>query len=114
MSSQPAADHDDYELDPVFLNSKREALVIFGVWFLCMIWTVPVSYMLGYGQHVTPGDVSTVMGIPTWTFWGVVFPWLIADVITTWFCFRFLKEDALDDSEEDQVATAPTTEGETA
>lgn len=104
MSASPEAGNEQYEFDPVFLNSRREAKVIFGVWFLCMIWTVPVSYMLGYNQDVTPDNVETVLGIPKWTFWGLFLPWLVADVITTAFCFRFLKEDDLGHAEDEGSA----------
>lgn len=110
MASSSTPSSDKYELDPVFLNSRREAIVIFGVWFLCLIWAVPVSYLMGYGQSVTPENVPVVFGIPRWTFWGIVFPWLVADVVTTWFCFRFFKEDELDvvDGEEAADDTATT------
>ena len=114
MSASPETGNEQYELDPVFLNSRREAKIIFCVWFLCLIWAVPVSYMLGYNQEVTPGDVETILGIPRWTFLGIFLPWLAADVITTWFCFRFLKEDDLgqaDDEESADVAAASNQEG---
>lgn len=102
MSASTETGNEQYELDPVFLNSRREAKVIFGVWFLCAIWAVPVSYLLGYNQTVTPGSVETVLGIPKWTFWGLFLPWLVADVITTAFCFKFLKEDDLGHADEEE------------
>lgn len=95
MSAAPESGNEQYEFDPVFLNSRREAKIIFGVWFLCLIWAVPVSYLLGYHQTVTPDNVETIVGIPTWAFWGLFLPWLAADVITTAFCFWYLKEDEL-------------------
>ena len=95
MEPSSNSSSEEFELDPVFLNSRREAYVIFGVWFLCMIWAVPVSYMMGYGREIVPGNVPTVFGMPTWIFWGIVCPWLAADVFTTWLCFRFIKNDDL-------------------
>lgn len=95
MASSSPPSSDEFELDPVFLNSRREAVVIFGLWFLCFIWAVPVSYMMGYGQDIVPGNVPTIFGMPTWIFWGIVCPWLVADVVTTWLCFRFIKNDDL-------------------
>lgn len=99
MASDPvptASENDEYELDPVFVNSRREAWFIFGLWFVCLIWAVPVSYSLGFGQPATPEDMPLVLGIPRWTFWGVLLPWLVADAVTLWFCFRYLKDDPLD------------------
>lgn len=108
MSSQPAPDRDEFELDPVFANSRREAVAIFLLWFVCLLWTVPVSYMLGYGRDVTPENVPMIMGIPTWTFWGVLVPWLAADVVTTWLCFRYIKDDDLGQAEDELPATKAT------
>ncbi len=92
----------------MFLNSRREAVVIFGLWFLCFIWAVPVSYMMGYGQEVVPGNVPTIFGMPTWIFWGIVCPWLVADVVTTWLCFRYIRNDDLGVSPEELAESAGT------
>ena len=39
----------DFELDPFFLHARREAIVIFLVWFIAMLWAVPYCYFTGYG-----------------------------------------------------------------
>lgn len=106
MSTSTDTGPEGFELDPVFLNSRREAIVIFGVWFLCFIWTVPVSYLLGYGHEIPADGVPTVMGMPRWTFWGIVCPWLVADVITTWLCFSFIKSDDLGQAPEEIAESA--------
>ena len=97
MSAAPSKiETDDY--DPVFLHSRREAAVIFCVWLIGMIWAVPFCYFYGYMSNIKdfdPSNISTVLGIPTWLFWGIFVPWLVADVITTWFCFGFMAEDDL-------------------
>jgi hypothetical protein len=95
MSSKAPDAADQYEVDPVFLNSRREAVAIFATWFVVMIWAVPVCYMLGYEADVDSSNISLTMGIPTWVFWGIVIPWLAADVATTWLCFKFMKNDDL-------------------
>jgi hypothetical protein len=97
---------EQFELDPVFLNSRREAIAIFSVWFVCLLWAVPVCYTMGYGHDVVPGEVPTVMGIPSWVFWGLMIPWLLADVATTWLCFRFIKDDDLGQAEDERTADA--------
>lgn len=86
---------EQFELDPVFLNSRREAIAIFLLWFLCLLWAVPVCYAMGYGQEVVPRQVPTVMGMPSWIFWGLLLPWLAADGATIWLCFRYIKNDPL-------------------
>jgi len=95
MNLTTESDSEHYELDPVFLNSRREATAIFQLWFFCLLWAVPVSYTLGYTQEVVPDQVPTIMGMPSWVFWGLLLPWLTADAVTIWFCFRFIQNDDL-------------------
>ena len=90
-SSQTAV---QYELDPTFVNSRREAIVIFFCWFVAMCWAVPYCYFNGY-NIADPAEIPTTFGIPSWIIWGIGAPWLAADIFTTWFCFCFMKDDEL-------------------
>lgn len=81
--------------DPVFLNSRREAIVIASVWVLGLIWAVPYCYLTGY--NLAPEEVQTIVGIPSWIFWGIGVPWVIADLFTAWFCFLYMSEDDLEE-----------------
>ena len=78
---------DAYELDPTFVNSRREAIVIFISWFVAMCWAVPYCYYNGY-NIADPTDIPTTFGIPSWIVWGIGAPWIAADLFTTWFCAR--------------------------
>ncbi|MCH8830620.1 MAG: hypothetical protein IID45_13670 [Planctomycetes bacterium] len=81
------------EFDPIFLNSRREAIVIFCLWLTALVWAVPFCYLNGYIDDYDPQTFSTTWGIPTWLFWGILVPWIIADIFTTWFCFCYMKDD---------------------
>lgn len=105
MSSPAETGHEEFELDPVFLNSRREAIAIFILWFCCLLWAVPVSYAMGYGQEVAPGEVPTTLGMPSWVFWGLLLPWLVADAVTIWLCFGFIKNDDLGQAPEETKET---------
>ena len=88
--------HDDApQWSPTFLNARREAIVIFCCWAVGLVWAVPFCYFTGYPEVFDPANFSTMWGIPTWLFWGIGVPWLVADVFTTWFCFCFMKDDDL-------------------
>ena len=102
MSSTPL-EADDLQFTPVFVNSRREAIIIFCVWGLGLIWAVPFCYLNGYPAEVDATDFSTTLGIPTWLFWGILIPWIAADVFTTWFCFCFMKDDDLEGKPESQA-----------
>jgi len=92
MSSSSLPDKSQY--DPTFVNSRREAIVIFGSWVVALIWAVPYCYLNGYNV-ADPEKIKTVFGIPAWLFWGIAAPWVVANLFTTWFCFAFMKDDDL-------------------
>lgn len=88
------------QLDPVFLHSRREAVVIFFVWLAGLLWAVPYCYTTGYLDSFDPDNFQTILGVPAWLFWGIGIPWLVADLFTTWFCFRFMADDDLGEAHE--------------
>lgn len=95
MSTAPSNDTESMQLDPVFLNSKREAWIILGLWVVALLWSVPYCYFNGFQTGLDPETVETTMGIPSWVFWGIAFPWVVADLFTIWFCLFYMKEDDL-------------------
>lgn len=85
-------DPDPPDLDPTFRSTRREAAVIFAAWVAALLWTVPVSYLSGYGETAR---TATVAGIPQWVFWGVAVPWAAASVFALWFSLRVMSDDDL-------------------
>ncbi len=61
---------------------------------VCLVWSISWCYSFGYSAAES-GSVTSVMGIPSWVFWGVMVPWLAADVFAFWFCFYFMVDDPL-------------------
>ena len=104
MSTDTAPPVDDAEqLHPTYVHSRREGIFILCLWACCMVWAVPFCYLTGYtsAEHpVTPENLETIWGIPKWTFYGIIVPWLLADVVTIWFCFRFMQDDDLGEAHE--------------
>ena len=96
------------ECAPVFVNSRREALWIFRVWAVGLVWAVPYCYFTGYDESVDAATFSTTLGIPTWLFWGILVPWIVADIFTIWFCFCYMQDDDLGGEPETASATAET------
>jgi len=85
---------DQDQLDPVVVHARREAVAILVAFAVCLVWSVTWCYLAGYGQ---PGEagLATVLGMPSWVFWGVLVPWLGADLFGCWFCFFFMADDPL-------------------
>ncbi len=88
-----------HQYDPVFLHARREALVILVAWFSCLVWSV--TYCVLFGYRPVTGQIETVFGIPHWVVWGIVAPWLVADVFAVWFCFVYTADDDLGEAHED-------------
>ncbi|MEM7478098.1 MAG: DUF997 family protein [Planctomycetota bacterium] len=100
----------EYELDPVFVNSRREAWIILVVFLIFAVYSLTVCFI--YGRQPEDGDLSklrTFLGMPSWIAFGIVMPWLAANVVTAWFCFSFMSDDPLDEPYEQ---SAPDWEGE--
>ena len=91
------------ELDPTFVNSRREACIIFCAWLVALCWCVPFCYLNGYNV-ADPENVPTTFGMPSWVVWGIAVPWIAADVFTVWFCFFYMKNDDLGVSPEELAA----------
>lgn len=102
MSAVPpsSVESDAFEPDPVYLNSRREGLVILCIWFAALMWAVPCCYLTGFGEGIYADGVKTIWGMPHWVFLGIFLPWLVADVATTIFCFWFMQDDDLGEAHE--------------
>ena len=89
-SSKPTEDYD-----PVFIHSRREAIVILCLWIVCLCWTIPYCYQHGYTTEVDPDNLGIVWGMPAWVFWGVLLPWMFATSFTIVFCLFVMRDDDL-------------------
>ncbi len=89
------------EYDTTYLNSLRELYVIIGLFAVFCFWSIFVCYNYGYlspGEQL--GEVSTVLGMPSWAFWGIGLPWLVVDAVAVWFCFFYMTADDLGEAHE--------------
>lgn len=96
MTQQSEEQSLDSEWDPVYLHARKEATLILGVWFLALLWTLPMSYFNGFDSQVGIDDVTFMFGMPSWVFWGIGLPWMLANLATIWFCFFYFSEDDLE------------------
>ena len=99
--------NDSY--DPVFLHARREALVLLVAFVVFLVWTILTCYILGYRQPTV--DVRTVWGMPRWVFWGVVVPWMAANVFTFAFAWFYMVNDPLGQAATEEQPRADATEG---
>ncbi len=80
--------------DPVFLNCRRETIVILVAWAVFFLWVTGYCGFAGYNEPGKP--VELVLGMPSWVFWGVFVPWFGASAFTVWFALGFIADDPLE------------------
>lgn len=100
--AKPDASPEAARFDPFFLNARREAVIILIAWAVCLIWTVGYSALAGYG--VDPDQVSIILGMPSWVFWGVLVPWIAATVFSVWFSLVYIADDDLGTTHGEEAA----------
>ena len=89
--------------DPVVKSGRREAAFALTMWFVAMSVTVATCYRMGYQQD--PGEPMTfVLWFPSWIFWGLIVPWIACGVVSTWFAFRFMEDEPIENERIDPVA----------
>ena len=97
-----------HTIDPVFEHSRREAVVILAIFAVFAAYTLAVSYGFGYqSPYEDPRPLKMTFGMPSWVFWGIVLPWLAANIVTAWFCFVFMRHDDLGEDAPEEKALAP-------
>jgi len=85
--------------DPLLRSARREMKVAVGFWAVFAIWAIGLGKILAYRKPADGEMVNMILGIPSWVFWVVMLPWLLASVFTLWFALRFMKDhDLLADS----------------
>lgn len=99
--------------DPVFLNTRREALLILGLWLVCLCWVIPYCATQGYRPVPEGETIELVCGMPHWVFWGVALPWLVASVVSIAMCLFVIQDDDLGHADDEDAPAAATlaTEG---
>jgi hypothetical protein len=75
---------------------QREAFGVLAIWFVAGVWTLTVSFALGYQRD--PESLAYPFGlkIPDWAFWGVFVPWAICSLLTIPVCFRWIEDCPLE------------------
>ena len=91
--------------------------MILAAFVVCLVWSITWCYSFGYPE-ADAAAVPKVLGMPSWVFWGVLLPWVAADLFAVWFCFFFMVDDPLGETEDetarpaDEAGAVPGGEGD--
>lgn len=80
-------------IDPVYESSLRESKWIVIIWAINFAWVIGYCTWSGYPDPDEP--LSTVWGMPSWVFWGVFVPWIVAAAVSSWFALTKIKDHPL-------------------
>lgn len=78
-------------------SARREALVAIATWLVALLYSVGYCYRHGYER--SPENLSFVCGIPDWTFWGIVVPWVSCFLFSVWFALGYMRDAPLSDED---------------
>lgn len=90
---------DRDKLDPVYVNTRREAFIILAVWATCLVYTVTYCRLFGY--NLPPEQITITFGMPSWVFYGVLLPWIAAGVFSIVYSLFFMTDDDLGEEQSD-------------
>ena len=85
--------------DPVYASSRREMWIIFAIWGIFCVWVVGYCKFNAFAESV--GEVALLFGMPSWVFWGVAVPWIVATTFSIVFALFFMTDHDLEGAGED-------------
>lgn len=90
---------DGSAADPVFASGRRELVWILASWVGCFLWVIGYCGLFGYRTADQP--LVTVLGMPSWVFWGIVLPWILTSMTSIWFALRKIEDHPFEDADSD-------------
>jgi hypothetical protein len=97
----PPADRPEQRL---LRHARREGLVIMALWAVCLAWSTVYAAVFGY--RAPAANSPLILGMPSWVFWAVVFPWGLCLLFSVWFCFFFMADDDLGTDRDEETGHA--------
>ena len=95
---QNHSNSESVQYDSTYLHARREIGYILLAWLVCVVWTIGYCYFTGY--RLPSDEMKITLGMPSWIFWGVLVPWILATVFTIWFSLFVMADDPLSEKEE--------------
>ncbi len=93
-ADERAQERSGIQEDPLVTHSLREARWIVAIWAVMFLWVVGYCSWSAYSGDGE--DISMVLGMPHWVFWGIALPWCVSTVVTCWFALFGIADDSLE------------------
>ena len=92
---------DSESLYQSYRQSLRELWCIVAVCVIFITWTTLIGALTAFTLPEPDSAIPTVLGMPRWVFFTVLFPWIGGNVVIVWFACRFMKDTSLGAVEQD-------------
>ena len=79
-----------------YRQSLREFWCIIAVCVIFITWTTLVGALTAFTLPEPGSDVPTILGMPRWVFFTVLFPWIAGNGVILWFSIYFMKDTSLE------------------
>ena len=89
--------------DPVYRSSLSELRWILFLWAIFFVWVIGYTNLYGYLPPDEP--LTTVIGMPSWVFWGVFLPWVVSATVSCWFALTQIQDHPLEELASDNRAS---------
>ncbi|GAB3561588.1 DUF997 family protein [Spelaeicoccus albus] len=96
--------NDDFEVDPRYKVANKEALIALAFWVGQTAAITIIAIAIGYGK--SPGELSFILGIPSWFFWTGGITTLVFCIIPYILVKLFFKDISLEATDSHQTDKA--------
>ncbi|MSR30292.1 MAG: hypothetical protein EXR99_02190 [Gemmataceae bacterium] len=77
-------------------NGIRDATIVAWFWAISLFWSIGYCWQYGYLIRKDPqGQVvlETILGMPSWAFWGIFSPWVLCAIFTALYGLCLMRDD---------------------
>ena len=92
-------EESDQSLGQSYRQSVRELICVAVIWIVFAILTAVFGAATAFELPSDGEKVPTILGMPRWVCFTVLFPWIACNVAILWFALRFMKDTPLEASE---------------
>ena len=96
-------------VDPIYQSSLRELKWILVLWLVICTWVVGYCSMFGYMSD--DDSLVTILGMPSWVFWGIFVPWIVAAAVSAWFALTQMTDHSLEETSASDSASGENSDG---
>ncbi len=82
--------------NPVYTSSLRELKWILVIWTIAFLWVIGYCGLYSYLDTEQASSITTILGMPSWVFFGVFVPWIVGTTTSIWFAISQIEDLPLD------------------